>query len=285
MLVMMIPRIRAFSAGLGAMSLALLLLGSRQEPSKEPRIVEDRSLSSEEYVKRGFPAPDKIWLLQDFTSSLELLKNLSAENPLLLPRSASPKSGKYFARIVDVENLGLLTNTNLPIAQRFPIANGLMLGVKGLLMLYGVPPQNLGCYDRETIELANYEMLVLEAALRLMNEFQATLPKDDPLAENRKAGRLQMLRGAAMFVESAYLMMTERESYRLSERVRLGKMVKERLPGLFPHLLPLTQQEMLLKVEKCASTCEEPELKPVFTDISTTLKSLSAKIKPAAGDK
>jgi hypothetical protein len=62
-------------------------------------------------------------------------------------------------------------------------------------------------------------------------------------------------------------------------------MVKERLPGLFPHLLPLTQQEMLLKVEKCASTCEEPELKPVFTDISTTLKSLSAKIKPAAGDK
>ena len=69
---------------------------------------KDPSFTPEEYIELGLPSHMKIWDVDDYNTACSMLDDLSVTEPLSLPQKGSSKSGEYFKRIVDPDNLSFL---------------------------------------------------------------------------------------------------------------------------------------------------------------------------------
>ncbi len=115
-------------------------------------IPPDHSLVAEQYVARGLPDPAREWGAGELADALRLLDELAAEDPTLLPRFGSDRSGAVFDRIL-VESLTFgslgdeVSSSPLPAYDFVPAA--------GLL------------FDRERVEI---QRAVAAASLRVVEE-------------------------------------------------------------------------------------------------------------------
>jgi hypothetical protein len=112
--------------------------------------------------------------------------------------------------------------------------------------------------------------------LDLVDEFLPTIKKDDPNYQIRMQGLDQMKRGLASVVAGGLQTLTERESYRDSELVRLAGYMQETFPRIVPSLPPGTRTETLLRLERMQ---EDPALK----NLQPELRGLHSKVKAAVG--
>src|SRR4051812_40964048 len=74
-------------------------------PDQAPSAPPDRSLTRDEYMKAGAPAPDKPWSAAEMAAAAKALSAILEKNPDGLPRYQSERSGDLFARVISDENL------------------------------------------------------------------------------------------------------------------------------------------------------------------------------------
>lgn len=60
----------------------------------------DRSITEAEYSERGLPALDNDWSTEEWKQAWDLLQGLYAQEPSLLPRYGSPRSGPVFDKLL-----------------------------------------------------------------------------------------------------------------------------------------------------------------------------------------
>lgn len=101
-----------------------------------PEAAGDPSLTTRQYELYGVPNPDRVWGPGDYSLALKGLKKLSGQDPRLLPRAGSPKSGEVFGRLTAPENLAVLAQPALPRAQRLSAAKELQGDLSGIRRLY-----------------------------------------------------------------------------------------------------------------------------------------------------
>ena len=97
--------------------LVLLILsvfwGSCERPN-----VTDHSYTLEEYQELGMPDQDTVWSMEDYDLAFYVLNTLKYTKPYTLPAKNSEKSGKLFARMMNLDNLTFLEDETLPLHEK-----------------------------------------------------------------------------------------------------------------------------------------------------------------------
>lgn len=71
-----------------------------------------------EYIKLGLPDYSRIWNYEDYINACEVLDDIKNTKPRSLPRKNSDRSGMYFNRIINLDNLDFVLDETLSLQQR-----------------------------------------------------------------------------------------------------------------------------------------------------------------------
>jgi hypothetical protein len=144
------------------LSLVLLATGSCHNSSKQ-----DLSLTPMEYQKLGMPDPNKTWTIYDLINAHISLSSLNRTNPLFLPRKNSKKSGVYFSRIVNKDNLSFVQDTTLSLRNRAFLIQYYQKLQNELIALYTQKLKHGQYYGEELIDMFIYGLFIHEKMLDL----------------------------------------------------------------------------------------------------------------------
>src|SRR5580704_15216011 len=110
---------RRRSTALAFLFVFALGCGQKSQPAAAPAKAAadaptDQSLTTEQYVELGLPAPDRPWTGEEMTQAAEVLSRIAAGGAERLPRYRSERSGEVFARLTSADNLEVVTRDSLP---------------------------------------------------------------------------------------------------------------------------------------------------------------------------
>ena len=92
--------------------LTSIIFSCRKSENRDP------SYTSQEYIKMGLPDNSKIWTTEDYIAVCSFLDELKVIEPLSLPQKRSSKSGEYFKKIVNLDNLSFLFDETISLKDR-----------------------------------------------------------------------------------------------------------------------------------------------------------------------
>jgi hypothetical protein len=228
-----------------------------------------------EYIQLGLPAHDRLWSGDDMAKAAHVLSEVANQDAGQLPRHRSEHSGAVFSRITSTENLELFRNDTLPLDARMPQAATYLGSINKILKLYITGILKNSTSGSEIIELAGTELRMEVVILELVDEFLPTLDKNDPAYKIRMAGLEKMKRGLATTVAGTLQMLTETETYRTSERVRLLGYLKETLPDIVPRLTDDSRSEFMIRLETMSRSDDLKELQPALGELHAAIRGLA----------
>jgi hypothetical protein len=240
----------------------------------------DETLTVEEYIQAGLPAPDRDWSGDDMVNAERVLRALSQKSDSQLPRYQSKRSGSVFARMTSPENLGLLMNKDLPLAVRMAQATNYSQSYNGFLKLHLHACLKDRLRDSELVELMGAQFRLLVVMLELLDQFLPTLDKDDPAYQTRIQA-LEAIKGSlATIVAGGLQALTERAIYRGTELARLVGYMRETFPLIVPRLSPGARLETTVRLE---SLQKDPAMKDLHEELGELLRETKQAIADAAG--
>lgn len=238
-----------------------------QEPS-------DESLTAAEYIQLGLAAPDREWTGVDMAKAQEVFTALAQQGARKLPRYKSERSGAVFARITSPQNLKIFRDKSMPLNVRLPQALSYYQASNGILKLYLSAFVEKDARDSELVEMLGSQLRSTVVLIGLLDELLPTIKKDDPKYQVRMQGLEQTKRGLASIVAGCLQTLTERDSYRASELLRLLGYMQETFPSIVPHLTAESRMETMARLEQMQ---QDPALK----DLKGGLQKLQVKVKAA----
>jgi hypothetical protein len=183
-----------------------------------------------------------------------------------------PKSGVAFARIVSLDNLKVYRgNLQMPQPQRFTAALAILQSLGNILAAYGSVSTKDRLFDSELVELMRDTLEVSKDIIQLGEGLLASQPTADQERDARAKGREQMSEGMATIVTGCLTTLTEKDSYRQSELLRLAETLETTLPSMIAFLPAGTQQEIPVLVQRMIEQEPNAILKERITRISTAL--------------
>ena len=238
-------------------------------------IPEDRSLSLDEYLQSGVPASDRPWSGADMARAADRLTAAGQADRARLPRYGSKRSGELFARLTASRNLDLYRNRTLPLMARLPDGLKYLESFNRLVKAYLSAFQDGAVGGDEIIELLGATMRVTTVLMGCVDEFVPTIPKDAPNYATRMAGLNQMKEGMASIVMGTLQTLSEKDEYRVDERLRLLGYMRESIPAILPRLLPGTRKEIAVRVKGMAKDADLKELQPALDDFSEAIRRVA----------
>ncbi len=240
------------------------------ETAKEPFNVDD-SVGAAEYIRRGMPSPDRVWSSVDYQNAAEILEDVVDASEL--PRYRGRTSGVLFGRICDDENLASYRDKKADILRMADC----QLCFKRILLVYVRGHVKTQEFGDELVEVMGITLKIAVIMAEKMDEFMATIPKDDPTYPTRRAGMSQMKFGMYQIVTGTLTTLTERESYRVASRLRLAGYLRVTLPDLLPYLTQENQGDVLTHLDQIALKEPNADLKAALEKVSNILQ----KTKPS----
>lgn len=251
---------------------------AKRAPAKQPAakkaVPADQSLTTEEYINLGMPGPDRTWSDQDMLSAVRVLENLSKSGYQKFPRYQSPRSGAIFSQMTSPKNLEVYADKSLSLEGRLPNALSYYRASNQLFKFYLNGFLKDQVRDSELIEFFGAVLRSTVSLLDLTDELLPTIKKDDPNYDTRMQGMQKMKSGLGSIVSGCLLTLTERQSYRRSELLRLIGYMQETFPTIVKRLSPSGQTETLVKLQQMQ---KDPKLK----DLQPDLGQLQALVKAA----
>jgi len=248
------------------------------EPA-DPKAPSDESFASDEYIRLGLPAYDRVWFGNDMARVQKVLTSLAQDDYRHLPRYKSERSGDVFARLTSPQNLELFRDRSLPLEARFPQALNHLQVTNQILKLYlsGFVKNEIA--DSELVELMAAQFRSSVVMLELVDEFIPTIKKDDPTYQVRMQGLEKIRLGLAGLVASGLQTLTERKSYRKSELIRLVAYMQESFPLIVPRLPPGARMETMSELERMQEDPAMKDLQPGLGELCSMIKHSMEKAK------
>ena len=140
---------------------------------------QDFSLTPEEYRNQGMPDYSRLWNYEDYENAIITLDKIKAINPLSLPKKDSEKSGKYFHRMINPDNMSFFTEETLPLYERAYQLQTYVDIIGYLTEIYTDLDNTEQYYDRELIELYIFGLVIIENMLDLGNQINESVDEED----------------------------------------------------------------------------------------------------------
>lgn len=234
----------------------------------------DESLTTDEYIKLGMPAPDRLWMSPDFVEANKAFGKVVDSKLGQLPRYQSEKSGEVFARMVNLENLAFNRNSAVAIHLRIGNAANQFVAVGQLYQQYVIAHMNRATGDSEVVEITGLFLRFIPMQFELMDEFMLTVDKNSPMYPTRLAARQRIISGAAMFVAGTINSLTEFKLYRVSELQRQIGYMKEMFPKILPRLSDNARFETKVRLANLAQTHPSSILRQEILSLSEIVNQL-----------
>jgi hypothetical protein len=219
----------------------------------KPAILEDRSLTAEEYATLGMPAHERLWSYVDMTNAAKVLTDIAGRDASQLPRFRSSKSGAVFDRLVSKENLGLLRNKTLPLSVRMPSGLEFLQAANNVNKLYltGFLQGKVG--NDEMTEMTGLVLRMSSMMTELVGEFVPTLDKNDPKYPTRLKGLQQMKAGMGTVMQGVLMQISEPKTWNPETLGRFVGYMDECFPVLIVSVPPSVQKETLSQLRKLST--------------------------------
>jgi len=140
---------------------------------------QDPSLTLKEYRDQGMPEYSRLWNYEDYMNACNTLNSIRVSNPLSLPKKESKKSGKYFERIVNPNNMSFFMDTAIPLNERAYQIQPYVDILGYLTQLYTDLNHTEQYYNRELIELYIFGLFITENMLDLGNQINESIDEED----------------------------------------------------------------------------------------------------------
>ena len=183
---------------------------------------------TKDYVAAGVPDPVHAWSPPELGKAVDAIAQAAADHAERLPRYRGAKSGKVFARLIEVppEDMSVpVPDRMIAHLQRYEAMNK---ASKWYANGLGPPP-------REQIEL--FAVLLHESVVLtgLVGPFMATFARDDPSLPVRREGLLKFREGVAgMLLGSA--MIADNLKVPDADRLVVFRYLEDTAPSLLPTL-------------------------------------------------
>lgn len=128
---------------------------------------KDFSFLPDKYKELGMPDYKKVWTEDDYMQATTTLYDIKAKYPNSLPRFESEKSGVYFAKITDINNLYFLNNDTIPLSDKAYHIQMYLGAHVDLVNIYTSLFTKRQYYHREIIEVNNFSLKILHEMLTL----------------------------------------------------------------------------------------------------------------------
>ncbi|MCC7423853.1 MAG: hypothetical protein IT428_26610 [Planctomycetaceae bacterium] len=249
-------------------------------PKTYPVPPPDTSLSIDEYLKAGMPAPDREWHSVDMETADRILTSLTTTDYAALPRFQSSRSGAMFDRITSRDNLVLFKTDALPNELRVPTFLAYYKSHNEIYKRYLSGYIQKKVTVNELIELSGSTLRGSALLAELVNQFSPPLDKNDPNFATRSQGLTQAKRGLAITVGGALTMVSDTQNSPPSDRKRLLAALDETFPVILPELLEASQTEIVTRLRTMSQSPDLQELQPELGALAEKAKALTERKKP-----
>lgn len=233
----------------------------------------DRSLTTEAYISRGLPAPDRGWTGDEYTRAADAIEKVAAGDAARLPRIGSPKSGGVFSRMVNPANLEIAEAKVLDPGLRLQLEGGITIGVTKVLGVYLTAFQKGARLDDEVAEIMAFTVFVSRRVVVDAEAFFATLPKDDPKRAARNEGRRKMKDGMSEVISGTLTDASNASGLSARARLRLARSLEENVPLVRVHLPAGMQQELPVRVRQLYDDEKDAPVKESFRRLLSSLEA------------
>jgi hypothetical protein len=241
--------------------------------SEEP---EDRSLTTDQYVKHGLPKCDRPWSSMDMSRAANALTEIAKRDPRELPRYESPKSGKVFARITSDENLDSFKKKSLPVSVRTGFALQFLQATVSIGKLYGAAALEEKAGTEETTEILGQTLRIAAVLKGLSDEVLPTLDQNDPTYATRVKGLKQMTGGLGPVLQGLLTQALANKKLTPETRTRMLRYMDKTLPDLVKVLPVKVREDLLAKLKTLSERPEfaehQQDFQPLLEKISQTLE-------------
>lgn len=212
---------------------------------------KDLSLAPEEYQKLGMPDPEKKWIFPDLLDAKLSLSTLQITHPYCLPRKYSKKSGIFFSKMFDKENISFVYDTSVSLRDRaMKIQLFQRLQIE-MAMLYMGKSKDKQYYSEELIDIYIMGLFIQEKMLELSDKIMNSkeLPDID-MQYGQKNVINNYMRLIRMLLEeqSRSGVYPRKDLNRLSEAVS-ASLVKS-MKWLNPEYKKLVEKQVQITIEK-----------------------------------
>ncbi len=240
-----------------------------EQTTPKPVAGPDLSLTRDEYIRAGVPAPDRTWSAEDMRDAVKALGML--KDTRALPRYKSGRSGDVFSRITSADNLRLYQDRSRPVDGRLSEAISFMDAFDEMSKLYIVAFRDDSTRDADEVEIVAAVMRLTVVLLEIVDQYVPTLKKDAPDFERRMKGVSQMRQGLASQMVGQ-LRMLEKKEYRLSERSRLVGYMRVTFPAMASQAPVASQKEIESRLEQLSKDPQLKELHPGLAQLRGDLQ-------------
>lgn len=236
-----------------AVSALLVIACAEQEPFVPP----DRSLKIEGYVSRGIPPLDVEWRSSEIQQALAVLWELYAEDPALLPRHGSGRSGPLFEKLLAAAFSfdGLMSSMEGIPAGEFAETlerNPTAISDQSLVGPYRFRPDSGYFFDRELVEIQARGMSFTLQELRELRASEMKLRQVRARAE--AAGDAELIEATRDLLSDPTNLEESFATIFLANFSELTAMLA------VPKLRPATRDVLIHHATRSISNCRELEL-------------------------
>ena len=228
-----------------------------EESSVDP--AEDPTLETSQYVLYGVPSPTRVWSSGDYALAAEAISKLYEEDPKLLPRLDSAKSGEVFDRLVASENLAVLRDETVPMATRGKAGAGFGKGLGAITRLYLQALADGEPLKREVLALQAQLLRYTVATRALAGTMAEGIAPDDPARATRLAGFEKVKAGHRASVDSTVIVLSARDEFSNEDYRWFLSIIREPLTEGIRQLDDQARGEMLLRLMSLRGDERDPE--------------------------
>ena len=230
---------------------------------------DDRSFSSEQLVRLGFPPTEHDWGVAEYQRAAAVLQDVAAVDPRGLPRHGSARSGDVFARIVSTENLAVLRDPDVAHSTRVEIGGAQHDAIQRILLTYLEPAERHVIFDEE---LARMIGLYLQSSLLLWPLFEGVLelPASPEDTARRRRALDDIRESFGQIVVGACVALRD-FAFRPSARRTLAGHLAVTLPELVPAMSPEARQEAGEVLRGLVQVEQDPGVR---ADLDATVRQL-----------
>ncbi len=244
----------------------------QEEPLAESKPRVDESLTTEEYLRRGLPPLDRDWTPDDWLKAAKVLLAVRLKGAEQLPRYKSERSGAVFAHLTSMAVIDRIRQKGGSPADQFPLVLNVFQARAQIFKLYLAALEFSNEFDSEVVEMMAMQYRTLAVLFDLTEAYLATFKKDDPSYAVRAEGIDKMKRAAATLLGVGLAMLTQRQSFRLSERRRFVRAMEETFPRILPHLEAPVAADIVTQVDRLIADPSLKELQPDLQELARTIK-------------
>lgn len=227
------------------------------------------SLTTQDYIKMGFPNPERDWTAKDYTNVFNLLSEIAAKDIYLLPLKKGENSGEMFTKIVQVANSPFLDEKKKDFETRFSFATNVAPYMGQVVMIYLKADPSKGeklYFSNEVAAVMSSMLMLLEKQLVFVQEF---LEINKDLNETQLEGLKKFKNGANTSITGMLQTLSDEYMYYEKEDILLlGERFFATYKNIYPFLNENAQIEYNLAFQKLAEKHEYEEIRKMAKEAS-----------------